>query len=232
MLAVMKELWQRLRTARDHAGKTQQNIADLFGITREAVAQWEAKDPKKRTQCPLQKLAVIAEATNVDFAWLATNAGSPPGAYKPPSEASPPRIEDYANVCPAPDLAYAYPLISMVEAGLFSEAIDTYPSGDGEEWIRSPVMMSKHGFALRVVGHSMEPNFPPGRIILVDPELRGNILIGDYVVARLCNACDVTFKRFDLESGRPVLVPLNKQYQVITEPFEIVGKVVADMNIY
>ena len=42
------ELWQRLRAAREHAKLTQQQIADACGVSREAVSQWEAKDPAKR----------------------------------------------------------------------------------------------------------------------------------------------------------------------------------------
>lgn len=232
MIETMEELWQRIRKARAHARLTQQQIADLFDIKRESVAQWESARPENRTECPLQKLQVIAAKTKVDPNWLINNSGDPPGIYKNQTTTAADGIKDLDNVCAAPNLAYAYPLISWVQAGAFGEAIDNYHPGDGEEWIRSPVMMSKHGFALRVVGHSMEPNFPPGRIILVDPELRGGVVPGDFVIARMCNTNEVTFKRFDRDAGRPILIPLNAQYQAISENFEIVGKVVADMNIY
>lgn len=125
------------------------------------------------------------------------------------------------------------PLISYVQAGEWSEAIDLYEPGYGEKVMPTTAPHSSSTFALRVEGRSMTLpdgvtgiSFPHGMIIYVDPEMEA--MPGDYVVARHGDN-HVTFKKLMMEEGRPVLMPLNpdsKQYPVIRCEFEIIGKVI------
>jgi len=125
------------------------------------------------------------------------------------------------------------PLISYVQAGEWSEAIDLYEPGYGEKVMPTTVPHSNSTFALRVEGRSMTLpegvtgiSFPHGMIIYVDPEMEARS--GDFVVARH-GENHVTFKKLMMEEGRPVLMPLNpdsKQYPVIRCEFEIIGKVI------
>lgn len=62
----------RVRQARRHAKLSQQALAQLVGVHRSAVAQWEREDgchPR------VVNLARIALATSVQFEWLATSRG-------------------------------------------------------------------------------------------------------------------------------------------------------------
>lgn len=64
------ELFQRLKAARTYADKTQEDLADALGITRSAIAYWEARDPDKRVvPTPLQ-LAQVARTCRIPYAWL------------------------------------------------------------------------------------------------------------------------------------------------------------------
>jgi SOS-response transcriptional repressor LexA/DNA-binding XRE family transcriptional regulator len=226
----MSELWQRLRQARDHAGLRQDDIAALFGITRNAVSQWESENPKTRTACPLPRLEKIALRCSVDFGWLATGDGPQP---KPNNINESPFPADYVrgpssevvNIELAPHLTSQIPLISLVQAGAWAEAIDNYSPGDAEEWLPCHPGMSKHSFAVRVVGDSMTPDFKPGEILYVDPESRGGVPNGALVIARMVDTGDVTFKQYQEDVGRKFLRPLNTQYPIITDPFEVVGLV-------
>ena len=68
--------------------------------------------------------------------------------------------------------------------------------------------------------------FPEGMIIFVDPEQRGGIVSGDKVIAKLKGENAVTFKVFIEDGGKKFLKPLNPTYPLITEEFQILGKVI------
>jgi len=126
------------------------------------------------------------------------------------------------------------PLISYIQAGEWSEAIDLYEPGYAERISPTTVPHSRVTFALRVEGGSMTlpagiegRSFPPGMIIYIDPEREA--APRDYVVARCFGDNRATFKQLMLEEGRPVLVPLNPNreiYPIIRGEFEILGRVI------
>lgn len=137
------------------------------------------------------------------------------------------------NVVPT-DIKGYIPLISWVQAGQWEEAIDLYEPGYAEQVLPTTVPHSLRTFALRVDGDSMTAapgapiSFPHGMIIYVDPEKRGDVTTGSFVVARQKGANMVTFKQLGSEEGRPVLKPLNTngQHPIIRDEFEVLGKVI------
>lgn len=68
--AMATEMWQRLRSARKYANKTQQQIAEACEISREAVSQWEASDPAKRTFPGMRNLQTVSRVTGAPIEWL------------------------------------------------------------------------------------------------------------------------------------------------------------------
>ena len=103
------------------------------------------------------------------------------------------------------------PIISWVQAGHASEVVDLFEPGDADDWARPTCHTKPHTYALRVQGDSMAPDFKPGMILIVEPEM--DYFSGDYVIAK--NGEDeATFKQYVKDSGREYLKPVNPQYPV------------------
>lgn len=103
VMAPITELWQRLRQARRVADMTQQDLADKVGVSRGAVALWEAAEPEHRTKPTTEHVVKIAAVTRVPLEWLLNDAsdlnaiwrltsefGDPGRALSAPSAAPPP----------------------------------------------------------------------------------------------------------------------------------------------
>lgn len=110
------------------------------------------------------------------------------------------------------------PIISWVQAGQWNEVVDTHPSGQSDEYISVMAKVGSHAFALKVRGDSMEPEFPDKSIIIVDPEREPRH--GSYVVVRLDEEMEATFKQLILDGSRKYLKPINPRYPIL----EIDGK--------
>ncbi|MFU8927778.1 helix-turn-helix domain-containing protein [Acinetobacter puyangensis] len=121
------------------------------------------------------------------------------------------QLEDI-NVSDGPNL-YRVPLISWVQAGNWRDALQNIESLDNIEWIETTYKSRKHTYALRVVGDSMVPKFPPSSIIIVEPE---DVVVNKkFVIAVKQSYNTATFKQFiDDESGI-YLKPLNNKYPII-----------------
>jgi len=77
----------------------------------------------------------------------------------------------------------AVPLIGFAEAGAGGYFDDGgYPVGAGWDEIAFPAVSDKHAYALEVSGHSMEPAYRAGDVILVSPAAA--IRRGDRVVVK------------------------------------------------
>lgn len=115
------------------------------------------------------------------------------------------------NFSDAPDVRDYVPLISMVQAGNFCEAIDSLHVGDSFEQIPTSYPKKRHTFALEVSGESMMPRFPPGMRLIVEPEM--DYQSGDFVIAK--NGGDATFKQIVKDGGVWYLKPLNPQFPTL-----------------
>lgn len=203
----------RIKAARKRARLTQPQLAALVGVSKGAVGQWESGS----TEPNGKNLTMLSAILGVTAEHI--TSGAPDTAV---NNTSPAEIKGWI------------PLISYVQAGEWAEAIDLYEPGFAEQVLPTTVPHSMSTFALRVEGDSMTkpegvrgPSFPDGMIIYVDPERVAEK--GDFVVAKHNGNQKVTFKQLATEEGRPVLMPLNpdrKQYPVIRDEFEIIGRVI------
>lgn len=109
---------------------------------------------------------------------------------------------------PAPAVDGRVPLISWVQAGDFCDAIET---DNVEEWVKTTVTVREHTFALTVRGDSMEPDFPRGVTIVVEPDIDHNP--GDYVIVRNGDG-EATFKQLVRDGSDLFLKPLNQRYPI------------------
>ena len=137
-----------------------------------------------------------------------------------------------ANVRPGEVGFHRIPLISSVQAGRLTEALEPFPPGAAFEFLLTDLDLSENAFALEIEGQSMEPEFKEGDRIIVDPALQPQP--GDFVVAKNGRE-EATFKKYRPrgigQSGREVfeLVPLNDDYPTINsenEPARIIGVMV------
>lgn len=64
------ELWQRLRSARNFAEKTQGDVAKDLGLTRPAISLWESRNPGNRTQPSGEQLIQLAKYFGVPPGFL------------------------------------------------------------------------------------------------------------------------------------------------------------------
>ncbi len=80
-------------------------------------------------------------------------------------------------------MAEAVPLLGFAEAGAGGYFDDGgFPVGEGWDEIAFPAVSDTHAYALEVSGHSMEPAYRDGDVILVSPA--APIRRGDRVVVR------------------------------------------------
>lgn len=209
------ELADRIRKAMEVANKNQSQLAAEIGVTTSAVSQWITGQVKSLKGTTATR---IEAATGVSSAWLVSGEG--------------PMMSSASNVRPAPIGTRNIPLISYVQAGVWTGVVDPYQPDDGTDWLITDLDLSGNAFALEIKGDSMLPDFKPGDRIIIDPAIEPRP--GDYVVAK--NGEDeATFKKYRPrgvnERGDMVfeLIPLNEDYPTMRSdvtPIRIVGTMV------
>ena len=103
------------------------------------------------------------------------------------------------------------PLISWVQAGYGVTAVDNLHPGEGER-IETTYKARRSTYALRVNGDSMEPKFPQGCIVIVEPEDQPEH--GKFVIIRQ-NGDEPTLKQYVVEGSVKYLKPLNPRYPIM-----------------
>lgn len=201
---------QRIRKAREEAGLTQDDLGKASGVTGSAVSQWEKGDVKGIKP---ENLLAMAKAVRRNLEYLVHGRG--------PKQPGTENTEPGPNVRPVP-------LISWVQAGEWHEIQDNYRVGDAERQVIATKRVGPRSYALRVVGDSMEPTFPRGCIIIIDPDK--DAIHGSPVIVRLEASQEATFKLLMLDAGRRYLKAINPNYGMmkIDESATITG-VVAQM---
>lgn len=235
----MSTLAERVKLARDKLNLSQQDVADATGMSQPSYYKIEKGLTKRTTY--INELAKVLE-TNVD--WLMHGEGE--NTPKPSRDDLMQKIRDIENRSttndhPVPEgttgismasQSSMVPILSWVAAGSWSnvEAV-TFEDAIGEA--PRPANLSKHGFALRVQGQSMLPEFKPREIIYVEPQTGFFALKDSDLVIVQCNDDkEATFKQLVLgeTSDDMYLRPLNpnwpEQRMMPMGECNLVGKVV------
>ncbi len=120
------------------------------------------------------------------------------------------------NTSPAPEITQL-PLISWTTAGTWEEVQDPLAPYQYEELIPVTKRYSNRAFALRIVGDSMQasdgPSFPSGCVIAVEPQHEATN--GSFVVVRLEDSKEATFKQLVIDGPKRYLKPLNTRYPIM-----------------
>ncbi len=191
----------RVKKARVNRGITQTDLAKLIGVSRVMVANYESgkSEPKDSV------MNALSAALGVSIKWLETGDKS---------------SESHIVSGDVDFIRRPIPLISSVQAALYPAI-----SGEAVQWIFPPEDCAEGAFALTVTGDSMEPDFSEGSIIIVEPNI--DPLSGDFVVAKLSNSPETTFKRLINDGNKSYLAPVNTRYPLyqIDELTFIIGVV-------
>lgn len=120
-----------------------------------------------------------------------------------------------ANTSPGPSIKGVYPLISKVQAGMWSGLCEQFQPHHAQEWLPSTKNLGRCGYMLRVDGKSMENpsgrhNFAEGMVLHVNPDLTPDP--GQYVVVRRNGTQEATFKRYVLIDGEKYLEAINPDW--------------------
>jgi SOS-response transcriptional repressor LexA len=205
---------ERVLARRKDLKLTQADVAKAIGVSKVSVSQWEKGDTSPKGE----NLYALAKVLRCDVSWLLH------GKSKPPLEPS--------NVTAGPELQGLYPVISWVQAGDWS-AIHEISVADAMHY-PCPVKCSKKTFLLEVHGMSMSPTFSEGDLIFVDPEVQP--ISGKYVVARLDDQNEATFKQLIIEGGHKYLKATNPAWptpiQAINGNCTIVGVVIFSGRLF
>lgn len=214
----MNTLEDRIRAVLSETQAEQVELADAAGVTKGTVSQW--LDGKIKS-IKLEYAVGIQKRYGYNPVWLVMGEGEKKIAGA-----------GFSNVGPAQVGSRRVPLISSVQAGRMTEAVDPFPPGGAFEYLLTDLDLSDNAFALEIDGDSMLPDFHPGDRVIVDPAICPRP--GDFVVAKNGRE-EATFKKYRARGigadGREAfeLIPLNPDYPTISsdhEPVRIIGVMV------
>lgn len=233
----MKTMIARLKAAKLRREKDwgreilKKELAKAAGVTSSAVSGWLSNE---NTTLKAQSVFGLAKFLRISPEWLQSGRGgmdSPSGDHNSASAdgsnktQSSGMITDSSQILertignkntePGPDIRGKHPLISWVQAGAWESIVDNFAPGDAEDWLDSPVNVSTLSFYLRVRGESMfDPadhrSFREGELVLVDPNAQAEHK--SFVVVRLDDEAEATFKQLILEGGKKYLKALNPNW--------------------
>lgn len=201
---------KRIAMARKEAGLSQQAVADRFGISRAAVAQWENGDTYPGTA----KLEGLADVLRVRLEWLATGRGLQPS--------------DVADSALLTMVGHRMvPLINPMCAAYWPARRGELPAGE----VPTEIAAGPATFALVIDDDSMAPALASGDKIIVDPDVAPRT--GDYVVAAVedDDAALVRLYRPRPEADDPLieLVPFDRAWTTRTIGGGKSGRIVGTM---
>jgi SOS-response transcriptional repressor LexA len=202
-------LGQRLKQARKEANLTQEQLADISGVSQTDISKIErGKIQNTPSVIPL------ALALRIDPVVLQTGE---------PSDQKTIRAQD--TVTPWSTLGRV-PLLSKEKAGMYLEEIR---EGNDLPTVQTVSQVNRYTFAMKIDGDSMEPVFTSGCIVVVEPDIAP--VGGDYVLAQV--GSEATVKQLVIDAGERFLKQLNNRYPI--KPLGdvvLIGKVVSSHTTF
>lgn len=208
----MNRLYIRIKKARLDAGLTQQELGDAVGLSRSAISLWEsATTPEIPT---ISHLFAVAKACGVRPDWLL--------------------VGERHNVSQSNIVNAKVPILEYSEVVTFLLNGSHSNNDKMDSSIVCPVPHGERTFVLGVRGQSMtspnhlETSYPPDTQIFCDPDRVDDIVSGSPVLAMLDG--EAIFKIYVKDGAKVWLKSLNPEYEKITEPFDLVAKVIGSFK--
>lgn len=185
-------------------GMTQNDLAEKMGLAQASIARYL----NKHREPDIETIAKIMKCTGLSNMTLNSD-----GLIDYPDDV----INNVSPVEIQPVFQKSFPVLSSVQAGQWTEAVEPYSVDEIDEWILTTERTSDMCFWLRVDGDSMTTangiSFPEGTLVLVDKEKDAQN--GSLVVAKLTDVNEATFKKLIIDAGQRFLRPLNTSYPTI-----------------
>ncbi|WP_230656929.1 S24 family peptidase [Psychrobacter sp. I-STPA10] len=228
----------------DQTGKSPSEVASDLNTSPQNITNWSKRGISKAGAIEASK------KYNLSLDWLLTGKGKPT-EEKPSIADLQAKINQIQsdngqadNNIPSDTNRVAMtnlgevPIISWVAAGSWSN-VEPVTMEDALGFAPRPAHLSKNGFALRVRGRSMLPEFKPEEIIYVEPEAGlFTLKDGDLIVIQGNDDTEATFKQLVIgdTSDDMYLKPLNpdwpEQKMIPMSECRLVGKVIGKYVVY
>jgi SOS-response transcriptional repressor LexA len=186
-------LGERIRSKRKAKRLTLQYIADVFGITRASVYEWEIG----RTHPDQKKLVRLAETLDTSVEYLLEDSDRKQVVITDSPQPDEHKVSD-RNVTGTDQPAGKLPVISWAQAGQWGDSVNIENLRDSAEWVTSPYPGE---FVLRVVGESM---YNPG----------GDVSFRDGDLISVSTSRQVEHRKLVIVQRRGDNVPTFKQYLI------------------
>jgi SOS-response transcriptional repressor LexA len=183
--AAERRFGERLQKLRIAADLTQAIVARRFHITVQAVSAWE-RGAVRPDQGKLVTLSGLYGVSSDELLGEPTKGGR--------------------------KMRTALPVISAVQAGHWTPTADPFPIGAVERTVTCDTPVSAYAYALEVAGRSMERRFTEGDVVIIEPRTQLDPLPRDFVVVKLEDREEATFKQFWRErAGSAEIRALNEE---------------------
>lgn len=161
---------QRIRDARKAKGLTQEALAEILGVERPAISQWETG----KTNVDPKNMKNLADALSVSVAYLSGEEDEPSNVSSPVSQSG----QRFAR-----NRRQQYPVWGTVECG--EDGVFQITEGTAVAWNNTPPALEDIPglYGVFAEGASMQPRFFPGELLLVNP--RRSVSPGRDVIVQL-----------------------------------------------
>lgn len=218
-------LGQIIKAYREENRMSMDDFSKASGISKAYISQLEKNLNPKTRQAPVPTIEYIQKAANgmfMSFDELFSQLGDNL------------KVSVDTNSMKIIKKAIRIPVLGRVAAGMPVEAIEDIL--DYEE-ISEEMAHTGDFFALKIKGHSMEPEIKDGDVVIVRKQDDADA--GDIVIA-LVNGDDATCKRLIKYTDGVRLMPINPTFEpmfytrqeILEKPVRIIGKVVENRRKY
>jgi phage repressor protein C with HTH and peptisase S24 domain len=200
---------ERLAQALDALGISQTDLANVTGVSPQAVHQWISGESRPKTS----RLQQIIRELNVSERWLLWGEGHMEATTSRDQNATGDH-PDYGNSVARIDKTSGrkVPLVDLEDILVSEDRINLGDKTYNRRKIETKFPCGENSLAFIVRDKSMEPKLHQGDIVIIDPDLQP--VPEDLIVVYLIDRQRNIFRQFTFgTNGEVLLVPLNPKFE-------------------